>query len=755
MFERAVCQQMQMMEEPSVSMQALIDLKRLLAMCLPGLRDEDQPQPRLGGADEEETPAGRGIIYDRVLSGGDFVLDKVHVSGTERARFVGRDAMFRPTQIFHGGNTTTLTYDPMGRVESKHLAAGPDWTTWTAVYDTRGQLDREDFDDSVLGTWSNDYTYEEPGWLVEEWRGATGEHLEYVLDDAGRRTETWVDSVLDQQLTWSGSTLTHVDGVAVTYDPLLGTLTDQFGYDFWRAADGRVDGIDDSAGNPLYTFTRDTNGRPVMEEDQFGDFRWTTYGLGGDFPLEVDDPMGGQVTYVEAEGFLIGQEDNVGWVEVVTDNRQNIVRRGAQVGEAGSAFGTDRTPMGDERYLFGALESLPDAPELQMSQQRAYDASTGRFLMPDPIGLDGGLHRSRYANGNPSRFVDPVGYSSKDMGSLGSSGVWAGEGGSTTSCGIECYAKKSRSTYPNKTSAPWILQGSGSDDGDVAPERKSVRERLADLREGIDAHRSRGDGPLKAFAKASGIFGTWTPFGGEAESDPDYLTVVVGAAYEPPAWVQWLRGVGENLKHADAGASLSLFADGFGKQATSDLALGAGQGWIDQEQGQMSPDRQRMFQIGRLGGSIHAIYMGWRLQRLGESVGGAGLVAELPSAASCGVGPPCAGPVGASTTAVLAGGALAGWGTLAGVRGAVSLGGGTAALMSKAKDRRAAERKRTNREKHGDEDWQPPASEEYAKWKAKQAERAGGKDARSKGHDLKERGEPDRTKEVLDEDYGK
>ncbi len=71
----------------------------------------------------------------------------------------------------------------------------------------------------------------------------------------------------------------------------------------------------------------------------------------------------------------------------------------------------------------------------------------------------------------------------------------------------------------------------------------------------------------------------------------------------------------------------------------------------------------------------------------------------------------------------------------------------------KAKDRRARQRREENEQKHGDADYEEPASEGYAKWKAREAEKRGGKEERRRGHDEKESGEGDRTKEQIDEDY--
>jgi hypothetical protein len=70
----------------------------------------------------------------------------------------------------------------------------------------------------------------------------------------------------------------------------------------------------------------------------------------------------------------------------------------------------------------------------------------------------------------------------------------------------------------------------------------------------------------------------------------------------------------------------------------------------------------------------------------------------------------------------------------------------------KAKDRREAERRSDNRRRRGSEDWEEPASEDYANWKAKQAEEEGGKEARREAHDKKDLS-GDRTERELDEDY--
>jgi len=86
----------------------------------------------------------------------------------------------------------------------------------------------------------------------------------------------------------------------------------------------------------------------------------------------------------------------------------------------GEAFGTtapNQNPDGDATNFVFSLrfpgQRYDGASGLNYNYFRDYEATTGRYVESDPIGLGGGISTYLYANGAPYKFVDATGKASR------------------------------------------------------------------------------------------------------------------------------------------------------------------------------------------------------------------------------------------------------------------------------------------------------------------------------------------------------
>jgi RHS repeat-associated protein len=111
-----------------------------------------------------------------------------------------------------------------------------------------------------------------------------------------------------------------------------------------------------------------------------------------------------------------------------------------------SAFGEDKPTVAKHR--FANLDTTPNPGTTSVSEVkfnlrypgqyadeesglfynyfRSYDARTGRYSQPDPIGLDGGWNRFGYVDANSLNFADPEGLDPVGQAIGGAVGTWGG-----------------------------------------------------------------------------------------------------------------------------------------------------------------------------------------------------------------------------------------------------------------------------------------------------------------------------------------
>ena len=311
-----------------------------------------------------------------------------------------------------GGGTIGSQFDDAGRITVSNPGAEHEETF---TYDNNGNL--TSINSLSLPYHNRVYGYDALDRL-EHAEGPWGV-IDYTYDDVGNRQTKTVDSVTD--------TYAYVTGTNI-----INTVTNSGTTTYTHDANGNITGIN----NKILTYNQ--NNRLIsVEEDSVMLGEYTYNGLGQRTIKEADGVT--TVFHYDFDGNIIGESDATG-----TFSKEYLYRGSSRLAMVEVASGeiyfygndslgtpiilTDATNIvvWEAVYKpFGEADVNPNSEVennfrfpgqyydnetgFHYNYHRYYEPSTGRYVTPDPIGLEGGINLYTYVGNNPINITDPLG----------------------------------------------------------------------------------------------------------------------------------------------------------------------------------------------------------------------------------------------------------------------------------------------------------------------------------------------------------
>nr|WP_321402501.1 RHS repeat-associated core domain-containing protein [uncultured Desulfobacter sp.] len=307
------------------------------------------------------------------------------------------DSLNRLEDIVEAGTTTlaAYTYDSLSRRSSTTFDNG---VTITVSYEPDNDISAMAFQFSDQAV-AFDYTYDQAGNRISF--ASTDDR--FVYNPLANETKTYTVNNLNQY--------TEINTTSPAYD-LNGNMISKGSAAFDYDSENRL--IEAKTTDTTSSYTSDPMGRRrsktvnttttsylydgdnvIMEYDQTGAMaRRFVYG-----PM-IDEP----VCMITPSARYYYHADALGSVVALSDTSGNLAETYAY-----SPFGkTNGSSTLGNPYLFTGRR-LDSESGLYYYRARHYDAQEGRFVQPDPVGIEGGINLYAYCSNRPLNYIDPDG----------------------------------------------------------------------------------------------------------------------------------------------------------------------------------------------------------------------------------------------------------------------------------------------------------------------------------------------------------